>query len=95
MDNNLIFSSGLSADKSLKMQLLSPSNEEIDVFINPKKVENTQWGGEGSYSGEKDENGNDVNRSFGRNIDGEGEWYVMEPSLDSTNENAKIYQKIE
>lgn len=95
VDNNLIFSSGLSADKSLKMQLLSPSNEEIDVFINPKKVENTQWGGEGSYSGEKDENGNDVNRSFGRNIDGEGEWYVMDPSLDSTNENATIYQKIE
>lgn len=74
------FTGGLSADKSVKIELLTPSGQEIDVFKNPSESKGEVWGEkDGKYDAKSDK------LSFGRFPDGTGKWYLAEKSRDKNN----------
>lgn len=75
------FTSGLSADKSVKIVLRTPDgSEEIDVFKNLSVSQGEVWGeDDGKYDGKSNDN------SFARYPDGVGAWYVSEPTAGSAN----------
>lgn len=75
------FSSGLSAKKSVMIELLEPDGTtRIDVFKNLKGDGSESWGEKSpKYNGE--ENG----QSFGRYPDGTGKWMMMSPTEGTAN----------
>lgn len=74
------FTSGLSADKSVKIELLTPSGQEIDVFKNLSESKGEVWGEkDGKYDAKSDK------LSFSRFPDGTGKWYLAEKSKDKNN----------
>lgn len=80
------FTGGLSADKSVQIELLSPEDEQIDLFRNLSASKGESWGEkDGKYNGKSPEK-----RSFARNQDGTGKWYVMDATSGHTNAGATI-----
>ena len=74
------FTSGLSADKSVKIELLTPSGQRIDVFKNLSESKGEVWGEkDGRYDAKSDK------LSFGRFPDGTGKWYLAEKSMNKNN----------
>ena len=81
----LIFSSGLSADKSVKIELLDPEGNSLDVFKNLSVASGEKWGeDDGKYDSKDKEN----KPSFARDTDGTGDWYIMMPTQGATNAGA-------
>lgn len=85
---NIIFSSGLSANKSVKIVLYSPTGILLDEFINPKTDSSAKWGKTGTYDAET------KGYSFGRKTDGTGDWHLMTPTQGTTNSGATAYDSI-
>ncbi len=79
------FTSGLSANKSVKIELLTPSGQEIDVFKNLSASKGEVWGEkDGMYDAKSD------NLSFGRFPDGTGKWYLAEKSKAESNVSGTV-----
>lgn len=76
------FTSGLSAKKSVMIELLSPDgNNRIDVFKNLKEDGSETWGDKKpKYNGETE------NMAFARKVDGTGKWYMMKATKGTSNE---------
>lgn len=75
------FTSGLSADKSVMIQLLDPEGVQLDVFKNLSASQGEVWGeDDGLYNGKKPEK-----VSFGRFPDGVGDWYLTAPTSGAAN----------
>lgn len=89
-DHELIFNFGLSADKSVKIELFAPDGTAIDVFKNLSEAGGEVWGEkDGMYNSE------DLG-SFARETDGTGDWYIMEATEGESNEGVeKLSEKIE
>ena len=83
------FTSGLSAKKSLKIELLTPDGTTIDVFKNLTNDGREAWGETPKYNGET--NG----QSYGRYPDGTGEWFMMTPTQNGDNAEGVGSDKIE
>lgn len=80
------FTGGLSADKSVQIELLSPDDEQVDLFRNLSVSKGESWGEkDGKYNGKSPEK-----RSFARNQDGTGKWYVMDATSGGANAGATI-----
>lgn len=73
------FTSGLSADKATKIQLLDKNGEELDVFKNLPENPGDAWNSPGTYSCKP------AQGSFSRFPDGTGRWYVGESTEGSAN----------
>lgn len=74
------FTSGLSADKSVKIELLNSAGEEIDVFKNLSESKGESWGEkDGKYDAKSS------GLSFGRYPDGTGKWYLATATKDASN----------
>lgn len=79
----LVFEFGLSADKSVKIELLSPDGASLDVFKNLSVSLGEYWGeDDGKY------NSKDMG-SFARETDGIGDWYIMSATRGATNAGAE------
>lgn len=88
-DYSLGFTSGLSAKKSVKIELLSPKNATIDVFKNLTDAGAEIWGETPKYNGEKEE------MAYARKDNG-AEWYMMKPTQGGSNSTtAEVGVKIE
>ena len=81
----LIFSSGLSADKSVKIELLDPDGNSLDVFKNLSVASGEKWGED---DGKYDSKDKETKPSFARETDGTGDWYIMLPTQGKTNAGA-------
>lgn len=81
-DHGLIFSFGLSADKSVKIELFSPDGKSVDVFKNLSKSLGETWGEDDGKYDSKDKG------SFARETDGTGDWYIMEATEGGSNAGA-------
>ncbi|MDR2039654.1 MAG: lamin tail domain-containing protein [Bacteroidales bacterium] len=80
VDYSTGFLGGLSAKKSLLIELYTPSgNTLIDVFKNLKSDGTEVWDGTPKYNGE-----NNV-QSFGRYPDGTGPWFMMTATQNTAN----------
>lgn len=85
-DFSIGFTGGLSADKSVQIELLSPAGEPVDVFRNLSESKGMSWGEkDGKYDGKSPKK-----RSFGRDVDGTGHWYVMDATQGASNAGATI-----
>ena len=73
------FEGGLSAKKSLKIELLDPEGNLLDVFKNLNASGQEIWDDTPRYNGETNV------ESFGRYPDATGEWYMMEPTQGEEN----------
>ncbi|MDR2955172.1 MAG: lamin tail domain-containing protein [Prevotella sp.] len=75
------FTGGISAKRSLLIQLLTPNGKgEIDVFKNLKSDNTEEWDVEPpKYNGETS------GYSYGRSPDGTGDWYMMPITQDAAN----------
>lgn len=80
-DYSLGFTSGLSAKKSVLVELFEPDGKTlIDNFKNLKSDGSETWGDKSpKYNGEE------TGQSYGRFPDGTGDWYMMTPSRTSAN----------
>lgn len=76
------FTKGLSAKKSVMIELLSPDgNSCIDVFKNLKEDGSETWGDKKpKYNGETE------NMAFARKVDGTGKWYMMKATQGTSND---------
>lgn len=88
-DYTLGFSAGLSAKKSLKIELLGPDGSIIDVFINQSKAKGNVWD-----ETDPKYNGDASGEAYGRNPDGSGEWYMIKRTDGASNNNATTSEKI-
>lgn len=81
-DPALGFSSGLSAKKSVMIELYAPDGVTlIDLFKNPSLEKGDVWG-----ESDPKYNGDDEGLSYGRYPDGaEGEWQMTEPTEGAAN----------
>lgn len=86
-----IFAFGLSADKSVKIELFAPDGTSVDVFENLSKALGETWGEDDGMFDSKDKG------SFARDVDGTGDWYVMTATEGESNATAQKVddQKIE
>lgn len=77
------FTSGLSAKKSVMIELLQPDETLIDVFKNLSQEKGEKWG-------ENDPlyNGDETGMAYARDKDGTGDWYMMDATQGSSNANA-------
>lgn len=81
-DHDLIFEFGLSADKSVKIELFAPDGTSLDVFKNLSVALGETWGEDDGKYDSKDLG------SFARETDGTGDWYIMDATEGRTNEDA-------
>ncbi|MGM9687583.1 MAG: lamin tail domain-containing protein [Alloprevotella sp.] len=88
-DYTLGFTSGLSAKKSLLIELLGPDGSVIDVFVNPSQASGNVWD-----ETDPKYNGNDTGEAYGRKPDGTGEWYMIQSTQGASNNNAATSKKI-
>lgn len=77
-----IFGFGLSADKSVKIELFAPDGTSIDLFENLSKTLGETWGEDDGMFDSKDKG------SFARETDGTGDWYVMTATEGASNAGA-------
>ncbi|MBO8448364.1 MAG: lamin tail domain-containing protein [Bacteroidetes bacterium] len=82
-DAEYIFDFGLSADKSVKIELFTPGKESLDVFKNLKSDGTEVWGEDDGKYDSKDKG------SFARETDGTGDWYIMSATEGQTNAGAQ------
>lgn len=81
-DYPYILESGLSADKSVKIEIFSPDGTSIDVFENLSVSLGETWGeNDGKY--DSSDKG-----SFARDTDGSGRWYIMTATEGESNNGA-------
>lgn len=73
------FTSGLSADKALKIELFDREGNLLDVFCNPPADPSGTWQDPGTYSGKQGK------RSYSRYPDGIGGWFVSESTAGLPN----------
>lgn len=73
------FTTGLSAKKALKIELLTPNDQRIDLFENLPLNEGESWGDDPKY------NADETGQSFGRYPDGTGSWYMTTATEDAAN----------
>lgn len=78
-----IFEFGLSADKSVKIELFAPDGTSIDLFKNLSKALGETWGEDDGKYDSKDKG------SFARDVDGTGDWYIMTATEGSSNASAE------
>ena len=78
-----IFEFGLSADKSVKIELFAPDGTSIDLFKNLSKALGETWGEDDGMYDSKDKG------SFARDVDGTGDWYIMTATEGSSNASAE------
>lgn len=83
------FTSGLSAKKSLMIELTTSDGSLIDVFKDPSIAKGNTWD-----EADPKYNGNDTGEAYGRNADGTGDWYMIAPTQGMTNNGAKTSTKI-
>lgn len=83
------FTSGLSAKKSVKIELLSPDDTSIDVFENLSVALGQAWGEDDpKYNGETAE------MAYARRDNG-AEWYLMKATQGESNSNTtEVGEKI-
>ncbi len=86
-----IFEFGLSADKSVKIELFAPDGTSVDVFKNLSEALGETWGEDDGMFDSKDKG------SFAREADGSGDWYIMTVTEGESNASAEKVedQKIE
>lgn len=83
------FTSGLSAKKSVKIELLSPEETAIDVFKNLTDAGEEVWGETPKYNGETE------GMAYARKDNG-AEWYMMKATQGESNSTtAGLSTKIE
>ena len=83
------FTSGLSAKKSVKIELLSPEETAIDVFKNLTDAGEEVWGETPKYNGETE------GLAYARKDNG-AEWYMMKATQGESNSTtAGLSTKIE
>ena len=83
------FTSGLSAKKSVKIELLSPEETAIDVFKNLTDAGEEVWGETPKYNGETE------GMAYARKDNG-AEWYMMKTTQGESNSTtAGLSTKIE
>lgn len=78
-----IFEFGLSADKSVKIELFAPDGTSIDLFKNLSEALGETWGEDDGMYDSKDKG------SFARDVDGTGDWYIMTATEGSSNASAE------
>lgn len=77
------FDFGISADKSLKIELFSPDGTSLDVFKNLDVNGEENWDqDEAKYDAKK-------KGAFAREKDGDGDWYIMKATPDASNNEAE------
>ena len=83
------FTSGLSAKKSVMIELLGPDDTLVDVFANPSQAMGNVWD-------ETDPvfNGDATKEAYGRKPDGTGEWYMIQRTEGASNNDADVSVKI-
>ena len=83
------FTSGLSAKKSVMIELLGPDDTLVDVFANPSQAMGNVWD-------ETDPvfNGDATKEAYGRKPDGTGEWYMIQRTEGASNNDAATSEKI-
>lgn len=82
------FTSGLSAKKAVKIELLSPKGELIDIFKNLTIDGTEEWGEDPKY------NGDDAGQAYGRQPDGTGKWYLIDSTEGTSNDKAAKGEEI-
>lgn len=84
------FTSGLSAKKSVKIELVAPDDTSIDVFENPSISLGKVWGeNDPKYNGETDK------MAYGRKENGT-DWHLMKATQGTSNSTtAELGEKIE
>lgn len=74
------FTSGLSAKKSVMIELLAPDGvTSLDVFKNLEESGNEKWGETPMYNGDK------AGMAYARKEDGTGDWYMMKSTQGASN----------
>ena len=83
------FTSGLSAKKSVMIELLGPDDTIVDVFANPSQAMGNVWD-------ETDPvfNGDATKEAYGRKPNGTGEWYMIQRTEGASNNDAATSVKI-
>lgn len=83
------FTSGLSAKKSVIIELLAPDDAVIDVFKNPSVSSGETWGlKDPKYNGEID------GTAYCRIPDGTGSWFKAEGTQGTSNDAAAVTETI-
>lgn len=88
-DFSLGFSSGLSAKKSVQVELLGPEGSVVDVFINPSMSAGYVWD-----EADPKYNGDATGMAYGRKPDGTGEWYMIKATQGASNNYAHTSEKM-
>lgn len=88
-DYTLGFTSGFSAKKSVLIELLGPDDTVVDVFVNPSKASGNVWD-----ETDPKYNGDASGEAYGRKPDGIGEWYMIQSTQGTTNNDAATSEKI-
>ena len=88
-DYVLGFSSGFSAKKSVLIELLGPDESVVDVFANPSMASGNVWD-----ETDPKYNGDATGEAYGRKPDGTGEWYMIQSTQGTSNNNAATSEKI-
>ena len=78
-----VFEFGLSADKSVKIELFAPDGTSLDVFKNLSVSLGETWGEDDGMYDSKDKG------SFARETDGTGDWYIMTATEGESNASAE------
>ena len=78
-----VFKFGLSADKSVKIELFAPDGTSLDVFKNLSVSLDETWGEDDGMYDSKDKG------SFARETDGTGDWYIMTATEGESNASAE------
>lgn len=82
-EHELIFEFGLSADKSVKVELFAPDGTSLDIFKNLSTALGETWGEDDGKYDSKDLG------SFARETDGTGDWYIMTATEGQSNAGAE------
>lgn len=88
-DYALGFTSGLSAKKSLKIELLGPDNSVVDMFYNPSIAKGQVWDEAAPLY-----NGDTEKMAYGRKPDGTGAWFMIARTDGASNNNAETLTEI-
>lgn len=88
-DYALGFTSGLSAKKSVQIELLGPDGTVVDVFANPSKASGNVWD-----ETDPKYNGDATGEAYGRKPDGTGDWFMIKSTQGASNNNAATSEKI-
>lgn len=88
-DPALGFNAGLSAKKSVQIELLGPEGSVIDIFVNPSLANGYIWD-----EGDPKYNGDATGLAYGRYPDGTGAWYMIESTQGQSNNSAKTSEQM-